>query len=130
MGDCILSRLLVGYDLNSPRKDYTDLIEKMKSYGAWWHHLDSTWLIKTTKTPTEVRDELRSCRTPTMRSSSLMSPVTLAPGRGSRLLVRLGSGHLLAITPEPSIELQRPTVIGEEIIERLCTETHQDGSLR
>jgi hypothetical protein len=60
LGGTDLSTLLVGYDLNSPGKDYTDLIDKIKTYGAWWHHLDSTWLIKTAKTPTEVRDDLRA----------------------------------------------------------------------
>lgn len=54
-----MSKLIVGYDLNKPNKDYQPLIEKLKSFDNWWHHLDSTWLIKTRKTPTAVRDELR-----------------------------------------------------------------------
>jgi len=36
----------VCYDLNTPGKDYAPLIEGIKSYGTWWHHLDSTWLVK------------------------------------------------------------------------------------
>jgi len=46
--------LLIGYDLNKPRgdRDYPDLIEAIKAIsGSWWHHLDSTWLIETDKTP-------------------------------------------------------------------------------
>jgi hypothetical protein len=52
--------LLVGYDLNSPGQDYGELIEHLKSVGAWWHHLDSTWLLKTSRTPSQLRDELSS----------------------------------------------------------------------
>ena len=52
--------MLVGYDLNKSGQNYDDLIEKIKSYGVWWHCLDSTWLIKTTKSPVAVRDELKA----------------------------------------------------------------------
>jgi hypothetical protein len=51
--------MLVGYDLNSPGKDYKPLIERLKMFGSWWHNLDSTWLVKTTMTVTQVRDTLR-----------------------------------------------------------------------
>ncbi|MBZ5735143.1 hypothetical protein K8Z61_11620 [Nocardioides sp. TRM66260-LWL] len=34
------------------------MIELIKSQGAWWHHLDSTWLVKTNKSATGLRDEL------------------------------------------------------------------------
>jgi hypothetical protein len=47
---------MVGYDLNRPGQNYEGLIEYLKGLGAWWHHLDSTWLVNTTKTPAEVRD--------------------------------------------------------------------------
>lgn len=48
--------ILVTYDLNTPGQDYAKLHEYLKSLGAWWHHLDSTWLVKTTLTATGVRD--------------------------------------------------------------------------
>lgn len=51
--------LLVGYDLNSPGQDYSDLVASLKSNPQWWHYLDSTWLIRTTQTPVQVRDDLR-----------------------------------------------------------------------
>lgn len=53
-----MGTLLVGYDLNAPGQNYSDLIEHIKSVGAWWHHLDSTWLVKTVKTASQLRDEL------------------------------------------------------------------------
>jgi hypothetical protein len=53
-----MNTLLVGYDLNKPGQDYSGLIEALKSHGTWWHHLDSTWLVKTAKTASKLRDEL------------------------------------------------------------------------
>lgn len=53
-----MNTLCICYDLDKPGQDYADLITGIKSFGTWWHYLDSTWLIKTTKTVTEVRDEL------------------------------------------------------------------------
>lgn len=50
--------LLVGYDLNRAGQNYDDLIGRLKQYSLWWHHLDSTWLIRTESTPVQVRDEL------------------------------------------------------------------------
>ena len=52
--------LLVGYDLIKPGKDYSKLIEHLKSFDGWWHSLDSTWLVRTTKTASALRDELKS----------------------------------------------------------------------
>jgi hypothetical protein len=54
-----LSTLLVGYDLNKPAQDYPGLIDYLKSFGTWWHHLDSTWLVQTSMTAAELRDALR-----------------------------------------------------------------------
>lgn len=50
--------LLVGYDLKSPGQNYAALIAALKSYGTWWHHLDSTWLIRTTESTSAVRNAL------------------------------------------------------------------------
>jgi hypothetical protein len=50
--------LLVGYDLDSPGQNYDDLIAAIKEAGAWWHYLDSTWLVKTQLTAIELRDNL------------------------------------------------------------------------
>lgn len=54
-----MSTKLIGYDLNSPGQNYSDLIEAIKELGAWWHHLDSTWLVKTDKSATQLRDDLK-----------------------------------------------------------------------
>lgn len=49
---------LIAYDLNRPGQDYGSLIDAIKALGAWWHHLDSTWLVKTTLSATQLRDHL------------------------------------------------------------------------
>lgn len=51
---------IICYDLNRPGQDYATLIDAIKSYGTWWHHLDSTWIIKTTRSASEVRDHLKA----------------------------------------------------------------------
>jgi hypothetical protein len=50
--------VLISYDLNAPGQNYDDLIEKIKSLGAWWHYLDSTWIVKTTQSAAAVRNTL------------------------------------------------------------------------
>jgi hypothetical protein len=55
-----MSTKLIAYDLNSPGQNYDDLINEIKKIGAWWHHLDSTWLVKTTLSPVALRDKLKT----------------------------------------------------------------------
>jgi hypothetical protein len=51
---------MIGYDLHKPGRDYTSLIESIKALGGWWHHLDSTWFVRTSLTAVQLRDRLRS----------------------------------------------------------------------
>jgi hypothetical protein len=37
----------INYDLKKPGQDYADLYTAIKSFGAWWHYLESTWLVDT-----------------------------------------------------------------------------------
>jgi hypothetical protein len=37
----------VNYDLKRPGQNYSALYDAIKSCGAWWHHLGSTWLLDT-----------------------------------------------------------------------------------
>lgn len=53
-----MSTILIGYDLNRPGQNYGELIEAIKDLGAWWHRLDSTWLVKTWLSAGDVRDRL------------------------------------------------------------------------
>lgn len=49
---------LVSYDLNKSGKDYKGLYEVLQSY-AYWHYLDSTWLIYTSLTPGQLFEKLK-----------------------------------------------------------------------
>jgi hypothetical protein len=51
---------LVSYDLNKPIQNYTLLFEELKKTRAWWHHLDSTWIIKTTETIENFTDRIKA----------------------------------------------------------------------
>ena len=55
---------LIDYDLNAPGKDYTKLIDHIKSYGNWCHYLKSGWLIRTQSTAAALRDAAVSCVDP------------------------------------------------------------------
>lgn len=51
---------MVSYDLNRPGQNYADLIEELKGFGTWWHHLTSTWLVRSALTPAQIRDTLKA----------------------------------------------------------------------
>jgi hypothetical protein len=50
---------LITYDLHRPGQDYARLYDAIKSLGAWWHCLESIWLVQTSMTSGQVRDALR-----------------------------------------------------------------------
>jgi hypothetical protein len=37
----------INYDLRKPGGDYSGLYDAIRSCGAWWHYLGSTWLVDT-----------------------------------------------------------------------------------
>lgn len=49
----------VSYDLRKSGKNYTGLYDEIKKRD-WAHILDSTWLISTTESATQLRDRLRT----------------------------------------------------------------------
>lgn len=53
-----MTTYMIGYDLLTPGQDYSDLHEAIKKLGAWWHCLDSTWLLNTNLTAAQIRDSL------------------------------------------------------------------------
>ena len=53
-----MNTLLIAYDLNRPAQKYTELIKAIKDLGPWWHHLDSTWLVSTSLSPSQARQRL------------------------------------------------------------------------
>lgn len=55
-----MNTLMVSYDLHKPVKDYPRLLEKLRSYGTFWHHLDSLWIVKSGDSATQMRDALKA----------------------------------------------------------------------
>ena len=54
-----LSTILIACDIHSKQpSEYDDLTEAIRSLGAWWHHLETVWIVRSDKTPGEVRDKL------------------------------------------------------------------------
>lgn len=51
----------VNYDLKRPGQDYSNLYDAIKSCGAWWHHLGSTWLLDTNLTAKGIWDRISPC---------------------------------------------------------------------
>lgn len=49
---------VVSYDLNKSDKDYNDLYKVLKKY-SYIHYLDSTWLIETSESSTQIYDKLK-----------------------------------------------------------------------
>lgn len=47
---------LITYDLNKAGQNYDKLYEAIKAFGGWWHYLDSTWLVSTNLSATQMRD--------------------------------------------------------------------------
>ena len=52
--------LMIAYDLHPVEgRTYNGLYETIKGLGTgWWRGLDSAWLVITTKTTDQIRDEL------------------------------------------------------------------------
>jgi hypothetical protein len=61
MEQLAMKTYLIGYDLNKVGQDYSTLESKIKSLGGWWHHLGSTWLVKSSSTAVAIRDALMKC---------------------------------------------------------------------
>ena len=49
---------LISYDLRKPGRGYAELFAVIKSFGAWWHCLESVWIVKTNLTSAQIRDRL------------------------------------------------------------------------
>lgn len=53
--------ILIAYDVHFPKSHaYDGLVKTIQSLGTWWHHLETTWIVKCARTPGEIRDQLQS----------------------------------------------------------------------
>jgi hypothetical protein len=54
-----LATTLIAYDLHAPKSVlYDELVEKIMSLGAWWHHLETIWIVKSVYAPDQIKDRL------------------------------------------------------------------------
>jgi hypothetical protein len=52
--------ILITCDIHPPKDTaYADLTKAVQSLGAWWHHLETVWIVKSVHTPAEIRDQLK-----------------------------------------------------------------------
>ena len=52
--------ILIAYDLHSANDEaYNDLVAAIHSLGAWWHHLETVWIVRSDRTPDEIRKQLQ-----------------------------------------------------------------------
>ncbi|EHH0751324.1 hypothetical protein ACJO1Q_03580 [Vibrio parahaemolyticus] len=49
----------VSYDLNKSGQNYNGLYDEIKSSPGWCHALDSTWLISTSESASQLSERLR-----------------------------------------------------------------------
>jgi hypothetical protein len=50
--------VFIAHDLHEPDRDYSAVIEYIKSLGSWCHLEESVWLIDSMSSPESIRDGL------------------------------------------------------------------------
>ena len=56
-----MATYIVTYDLHKSGQNYECLSKKLKAYGTYFHIQGSVWIIVTSSTAKEVRDNLKPC---------------------------------------------------------------------
>lgn len=56
-----MSAFIVTYDLHQQGQNYTCIINKLKAYPTHWHMQGSVWIVVTTQSAVEIRDNLKTC---------------------------------------------------------------------
>jgi hypothetical protein len=53
--------ILIAYDIHPAQgAAYDDLVSSIQSLGAWWHHLETVWIVRSNQKPDEIRDKLKT----------------------------------------------------------------------
>jgi hypothetical protein len=54
-----MATILIAYDIHPTEgRMYDNLIETIQSLGDWWHHLESTWIVRCAHSPREIREPI------------------------------------------------------------------------
>ena len=59
LGIYMANNLHITYDLITPGQDYTAVIEKIKSLGAWAKVTESFWYVQSDLTASQARDQIK-----------------------------------------------------------------------
>jgi hypothetical protein len=51
--------LIINYALKNKYKDYSPLYKAIQDCGAWWHFMDSTWIVYTAHSANTVSQHLQ-----------------------------------------------------------------------
>lgn len=71
---------MLSYDLNSPGQKYDNLYEELKKSSSWCHPLDSTWLIYTNESATQLFERVQ----PYTDKNDRLLIIKLQPGSQNR----------------------------------------------
>ncbi len=53
--------ILIAYDIHPAQgAAYGDLVSAIQSLGAWWHHLETVWIVRSGQKPDVITDRLKS----------------------------------------------------------------------
>jgi hypothetical protein len=56
-----LATILIAHDMHPAQGPaYQKLEEAICALGAWWHHLETVWIVRSNKSPDIIRAELRA----------------------------------------------------------------------
>lgn len=56
-----LPSILIAYDIHPAKGEaYDKLVKAIQRLGAFWHHLETVWIVQCALTPDQIRDRLRS----------------------------------------------------------------------
>jgi hypothetical protein len=55
-----LATILIAYDIHPAEgASYQELADAIQSLGAWWHHLETAWIVRSNRAPEEIRNKLK-----------------------------------------------------------------------
>lgn len=52
------NNLIISYDLSQPNRNYSSLVEVIKTLGSWAHVHGSVWYVNSSLTVSQARDRL------------------------------------------------------------------------
>jgi hypothetical protein len=55
-----MATILISYDIHPAMGEACEkVIDAIMSLGTWWHHIESTWIVRCDHTPEQIRDILK-----------------------------------------------------------------------